>query len=341
MESTATLMTGLPDTMTAAYITELGPVSNIRVGRLPVPRLGPTDVLIRAETMAANHVDTFVRSGAYPTRTPFPFVIGRDVVGTVVAIGEGAPQFAVGDTVWSNSLGVDGRQGTYAQYVAASVDRVYRLPDGPVGHSEAVATLHAAATAHIGLFREARLSPGETMLVGGAGGGVGSAVVQLAVAAGARVVATASAGDADWCRARGASAMIDYHDPDAWDQIAAIAPDGIDVYWDTSGHHDFEATVPLLATGGRIVLAAGMDATPVLPVGMLYTKDASIRGFAISNAGIGDLSSAARMINRMLAVGSLRMRVSETIPLADAARVHQLLEYPSAEAKPGRIVVVP
>ncbi|GAB2715093.1 alcohol dehydrogenase catalytic domain-containing protein [Halomonas garicola] len=155
-----------PTTMQAAFIRETGGVVHIEIGELPVPRPGPTDALVRMEASEVNHVDLFVRSGAFPTPTPFPFVIGRDLVGTVVEAGSGAAGFAVGDRVWCNSLGHDGRQGAFAEYAVVSAERLYPLPP-KVAPLDAAAVLHGAATAHIGLVREAGLAAGDTLLATG------------------------------------------------------------------------------------------------------------------------------------------------------------------------------
>jgi NADPH:quinone reductase-like Zn-dependent oxidoreductase len=326
--------------MTAAYVTGLGTPDVIRVGELPVPVPGPTDVLVRTAALAVNHVDTFVRSGAYRTYLPFPFIVGRDVVGTVAATGGGVAGFAAGDRVWCNSLGHDGRQGPFAQYALVPVERLYQLPDA-ADPSTAVSVLHTAATAYLGLFREGRVRAGETIVVGGAAGGVGSAVVRLATAAGARVIATAAERDVEWCRSCGARTVLDYRDPDLPARIGAAAPGGVDLFWDTSGRHDLDATLPLLARGARVILMAGLAARPVLPVGALYTRDISLRGFAISNASTGDLHAAAMMINDLLAAGELRTRIAATLPLADTARAHRLQETGGHDRPRGRIVVVP
>jgi NADPH:quinone reductase-like Zn-dependent oxidoreductase len=323
--------------MTAAYVTELGTAGHIRVGWLPVPA-DPAGVLVRVHAVAVNHVDTFVRSGAYRTAVSFPFVIGRDLVGTVVR--PGASAFAPGTWVWSNSLGYDGRQGSFAEYAAVPADRLYPLPDG-VDPVAAVCVLHTAATAHIGLFREARIARGETIVVTNVSGGVGSAVAQLAAAAGARVIAVDRPGNARWCGDCGASEVVDRADPDAATRIAALTPSGADVWWDNSGRPDLGAVLPLLARGGRIVLIAGLSATTVLPVGALYTRDLSIHGYAISNAATGDLAAAAEMINREMASGRLHGRISATLGLADAAQAHHRQETRSSGEPPGRIVLLP
>src|ERR671923_2177894 len=146
-------MTGTPThtrTRTAAYVTELGPPDRIRVGELPLPPLGPTDVLVAVEALAVNHVDTFVRSGRWRTPTPFPFVVGRDLVGRVVEAGEGAVGFAPGERVWCNSMGHAGRQGAFATEVVVPAERLFHVPDGPDGSGldpvDAVAVLHPATT---------------------------------------------------------------------------------------------------------------------------------------------------------------------------------------------------
>jgi 2-desacetyl-2-hydroxyethyl bacteriochlorophyllide A dehydrogenase len=318
----------------AAYITGLGPPSQIRWGELPDSPAGPADVVVRTEAVAVDPVDTLVRSGRYPTLTPFPFVIGRDLVGEVVRPG---PGFAAGQRVWCNSMGHGGRQGSFAERVVVPAERLYPLPPA-AGAVEAVAVLHPAATAHLALFRHAGLRPGETVYVAGAAGNVGDALVRMAAAAGAHVVASARAEDEDRCREAGATTVADYRDPSLPARIRAAAPEGVDVHIDTSGHHDLETAVGLLARGGRIVLLAGMGARAELPVGPLYVKDGRLLGFVISNASAADLSRAAVTINRMLEDGSLPARIAGVLPLREAAEAHRRLEAGQVR---GRLVLRP
>jgi len=328
----------IPETMQAAYIGRTGTADQIRIGPLPVPRPGATDVLVRMQATAVNHVDLFVRSGAFPTHTPFPFVIGRDLVGTVVESGMGATGFCPGDRVWCNSLGHAGRQGACAEFAVVAAERLYHLPDG-VEAENAAAVLHAAGTAHIGLVRETGLRAGQTALIEGAAGGVGSAAVQMATVMGARVIATAAPEDADWCRACGAAAVFDYHAENRYEQVRQATPAGIDLWWDQSGRHHFAQCLSLLAHGATIVVTAGLRGTaPPLPVGALYTRDVTLRGFAISNAAANDLAAAAATINTMLARGQLRGRIGAIHNLTETAAAHRLLE---SGARRGRIVIVP
>ncbi|GAA0373504.1 zinc-binding dehydrogenase [Microbispora corallina] len=324
--------------MRAAFVDRLGPPDVIRYGELPPPVPGPTDVLVDVLATVVNPVDTFVRSGVFRTPMEFPFVIGRDLVGTVAAAGPGAPGFAVGDPVWSNSLGHGGRQGAAAEQAVVAADRLYHLPAG-VPPVDAVAVVHPGATAYLALFTHGGLRPGETVLVGGGAGNVGSALIVMAAEAGARVLATAAARDTGHCRALGAAEVVDYRDPGQAERLRQAAPGGVDLWLDTSGANDLTTAVDLLAPRGRIVLLAGAASRPVLPAGPLYMKDGSIRGFVISHATSAELAEAAAALNRLLAAGRLRPRSTETLPLSEAATAHRRMENGELHGK--RLILLP
>ncbi|MFE5602442.1 NADPH:quinone reductase [Streptomyces coelicoflavus] len=324
--------------MRAAFIEELGPAENIRYGEIETPSPGPTDVLVEVEAVSVNPVDTFVRSGLFRTPMEFPFVVGRDLVGTVMSAGPGAPGFAPGDRVWCNSLGHGGRQGAAAEQAVVPADRLYHLPAG-VDAAEAVAVVHPGGTAYLALFTHGRLGAGQTVLVAGAAGNVGSAAVVMAAEAGARVVAVASAADAGHCKALGADTVLDYRSPDLCDLVLRACPGGVDVHVDTSGANDLTTAVDVLAPRGRIVLLAGARSQPVLPAGPLYMKDGAVVGFVISHATTAELADAARAINRLLADGRLRPRAVEPATLADAARTHRRIE--DGELHGRRVVLRP
>ena len=315
----------------AAYIEQLGGPELIRYGSLPDPTPGPTDVLVAVDAVAVNPVDTFVRSGGYPTPTPFPFVIGRDLVGRVVA-GSG---FSAGERVWCNSLGHDGRQGSFSSLATVPAERLYCLPSD-LAATDAVAVLHPYATAFLGLFRAGKLTLGETVYVGGGAGNVGSAAIRMATAAGARVLASARPADFDDLRSAGAVDVFDYQDGGLHESLRGAGP--VDLYWDTSGHHDLAGAAVALATGGRVVLSAARGAQPSLPVGALYTRNISLHGFVISRVSAADLGAAAKVVNQMFARGAAPARIAEVLPLADARRAHELLEGGRVR---GRLVLVP
>lgn len=306
--------------MRAAYLTATGPPESIMVDRLPVPAIGDDQVLIRVDRVAVNHVDTFIRSGRYPTPLPMPFVIGRDLAGAVTSLGSRVVAFRHGDRVWCNSLGHGGRQGSFAEFVAVDADRVYPLPDR-VSADRVVAVAHAAATAFVGLHREARLQSGETVLVDGAAGAVGAAVIQLAAAAGARTIAVTSDRGLDIARQAGADRVLSRRD-----LATAGLDEAVDVWWDTTGRPDLNRTLAALRLRGRVVLVAGLQRQADFHLGDLYTRDLGLHGFAISNATVDDLRAAADVINRLLAAGRLAAQVHTTLPLGRAAQAHRMVE---------------
>ena len=229
-----------PTHMRAAYIERFGSPDVIRVGELSEPTPGPRQVLVRVAAVAVNHVDALIREGTWRTPLSFPFVIGRDLVGSVVEVGSLVDEFAPGQRVWADSLGYGGRQGALAEYAVVDAERLYQLPEGldPVG---SVACFHPALTAHLGLMRElGGVGPGDTVFVNGGSGAVGNAVIQLAVAAGARVFATASTSDGEErCRAAGAT-VLPGDEPGL----------GVDVCWDAHGSNDLAHATETLAPGG-------------------------------------------------------------------------------------------
>ncbi|RMI29198.1 NADPH:quinone reductase [Streptomyces triticirhizae] len=317
--------------MEAAFVERLGPPGEIRLGLLPRPAPGPTDVLVRVELTTVNPVDALVRSGAFVTPVPLPLVLGRDAVGTVAEAGEGAG-FTAGEPVWTNSLGHGGRQGAAAQYAVVPADRLYRLPAG-VDPTTAVTVLHPGATAWLALFRHGRLRPGETVVVVGAAGNVGGAVVAFAAEAGARVLALARPADADHCRALGAAEVFDYRDPALTGALARAAPEGVALVVDAAGRNDLAWAVELLARRGRLVLLAGAGTRPTLPVGALYQNDLSVRGFVISNATVDELAEAAAGVNRLLALGRLSSRRATVRPLSAIVDEHRRVEDGTAHGR--------
>lgn len=309
--------------MRAAYIERLGPSDAIVYGELPPPVCGPDDVLVEVMATAVDPVDTFVRCGRYPTAMEFPFVIGRDLVGKVAE--SRSPEFSPGDQVWCNSLGHDGRQGAASEFAAVSVDRLYHLPDG-VSPTEAVALVHPAATAYLAAFTHGDLRSGDTALIAGAAGNVGSALVAMIARAGGTAIATAHPDDHDYCRRMGAAHTIDYRTQNIVGEVRGIAANGVDLYIDTSGRNNMVDAVEMLAVRGRIVILSGTGSRSELSTGALYLKDGSIRGFVISRATTAQLRDAAAVVNRLLLDRALRPRAVEILPLSAAAEAHRRIE---------------
>ncbi len=312
--------------MNAAYITRTGPPEVIVCGELPAPKPTRSQCLVRATAVDVNPIDIYWRSGMVPAAMEFPFILGHDLAGTVVEAGPDVKQFRPGDRVWATNQGFAGRPGTFAEF--AAVEEIWLYPTPPnVRDEDVVAVSLVGVTAHLGLVSHARLRAGETVLVTGGAGGVGSCVVQMAKALGARVIATAgSDAKVAACRTLGADRAVNYKTEDVAAAVKSFAPDGVNVWWETAREPDFDRTVALLAMRGRMVLMAGREARPPFPVGPFYVKDCSLHGFALFNAAAEAMRAAAEDINRWLAAGALRARIDRVLPLAEVAAAHRLQE---------------
>jgi NADPH2:quinone reductase len=152
-------------------------------------------------------------------------------------------------------------------------------------------------------------------------------VVQIGKALGARVIATAGSDDrAAKARELGADEVIQYNTEDVTARVQALAPDGVNVLWETRREADFEWAVPLLANRGRMVVMAGREARPMFPVGPFYVKDCELHGFAMFNYSAAEQRQCGEDLNRWLAEGKLRANIDRTLPLAEAAAAHRLQE---------------
>lgn len=322
--------------MKAAYIESTGPADNIRYGDLPAPEPTGSQVLVQTAAVAVNPIDTYVRAGLVKVELPKPFVVGCDIAGSVAAVGPGVTRFKVGDRVWGSNQGVQGRQGTFAEFAAIEECWLYPTP-ATVSDQDMVAISLVGITAHLGVVRDAKLRAGETIFINGGSGGVGSTVIQMAKAIGARVIATAgSEAKMESCRQLGADHALNYRSDDIPAKVRELAPQGVDVWWETTREPDLERTISLLALRGRMIVMAGRDARPQLPIGALYTKDCSIFGFTIFNAPPKHQQAAAGDINHWLTQGKLKAHIDRVLPLAETAQAHRLQEE-STIAKTGAV----
>lgn len=324
--------------MKAAYIEQPGPPQHIQYGDLPMPNMGKRDVLVKVTAVEVNSVDTYIRSGAYKTSLPHPFIIGRDMTGIVSEVGPEVTQFRPGDRVWTNNQGYDGRQGTFAEYCSIHETRLYHLPSN-VDPYETVSVLHSALTAVLGLFFRARMQAGETIFINGGDGNVGIAVLQLAKAIGGHVIVTSgNEQKARWCREQGADLVINYKTQDVQQAIKDFAPQGVNVYWDVTRHPDAMKAMEVTSHRGRIIFMAGLSHQTTLPVGPFYTHNCTLYGFTVTDATTEELAEYAERINYWLAQGVLKGKIAERLPLSQAVRAHQMYESQSLF---GKLVLAP
>lgn len=318
--------------MKAAFLRSTGSPDVIQIGQLDDPVPGAGEVLIRVHAVSVNPIDTYIRSGAVSFDLPEPFIPGCDAAGVVEAVGSGVHAVSVGDRVWCTNQGLLGRQGTFAEKIVISHDWCFPLVDS-VSFADAAACALVGVTAHLGLFREADLQAGETILVVGGAGGVGSMVVQMARAAGATVIATArTAAKCEAVKKMGADIVIHYETESIEEVVRREAPRGVDVFWETRREPDFDLAIDLMAPHGRMVLMAGRDARPPFPVGPFYVKECSLHGFVMFKATPTEMRAAAEDITHWLAMGKLKSNVGATLGLDDAAKAHQMQEAATLES---------
>jgi NADPH2:quinone reductase len=312
--------------MKAAYIEETGPPENIKLGDLPTPEPGPGQVLLKVRSVSLNPIDLYIRSGLVAFPLSFPYIIGCDVAGTVERLGPGCSRFQVGDRVWGSNQGLLGRQGVASEFAAVGEEWLYPTPT-LLPDDQAAAMALVGITAHLGLFRHGRLQSGETVYVPGGSGGVGSMVVQMAKAAGARVATTAGSPDrVELCRNLGADLALNYRTDDVPARLREFAPEGFDVWYETQREPNLEVSIPLLRKFGRMILMAGRSAKPSLPLGAFYPRNCSLHGFAMFNAGAEEQRESAKDINRWVEEGQLKCIVGRTFPLDAAIEAVKFLE---------------
>jgi NADPH2:quinone reductase len=243
------------------------PGSPLVLTQLPRPVAGPGDVLVRVRAAGLNPLDTKIRAGqAAHARQPAPAVLGIDMSGTVEAVGDGVEGFAPGDAVYGMTGGVGGVQGSLAEFASVDARLLARAPSR-IALADAAAIPLGFITAWEGLVDRAKLQAGQLVLVHGGAGGVGSMAVQLAVARGARVVATGSAAQLATITAMGATA-VDRH----VDDIEAIVRkytngEGFDVVYDTLGGATLDASfIAARPYGGHVVSSLGWGTHSLAPL---------------------------------------------------------------------------
>ena len=331
--------------MIAAYINKPGPCNEIIVGEVTTPQPMQDEYLIRIKAIALNPIDMYIRAGTINMPLPKQFITGCDFAGVVEKVGENCSRFKEGDRVWGSNQGLLGRQGTSAEFAAIKEDWLYPSPEG-VDDQQLAATSLVGITAHLGLFRNVNLKAGETIFVNGGTGGVGSMVVQMAKAIGAKVITTVgSSAKEELCRSWGADKVINYKTDDIPKEVKDYTSNqGVNVWFETQREPDFFKIVELMAARGRIIIMAGRTAQPLFPVGPFYVKGLTLTGFAMFNATPDEQRRCANDINAWLASGKLKSHIGAAFPLSKAAEAHKLLEENTLKGTgtlSGKVILLP
>lgn len=303
--------------MRAIAIEDFGGRDRLREIDMPRPRLGPDYVLIRVRGVGLNPVDWKLREGGLAESFPhfFPVIPGWDAAGVVEQVGPAVDRFEPGDEVFAYCRKNFVQEGTYAEYVSVPDVFVASKP-ASLGHAEAGAVPLAGLTAWQSLIEAVGLHQGETLLVHAAAGGVGGFAVQIAAAIGARPVGTARAEKHSYLRDIGVVECIDYTQDDFVDAVRGIAPGGVDVVLDTIGGDTLERSVDALRDGGRLVSIAEP------PSGRRFAQRGIFARYVFVRPDGAQLETLGRMVDE----GSLRVRLEEVFPLAEAARAQERLE---------------
>ncbi len=285
---------------------------------LPVPEVGPDEILIRVESAGVGVWDPYEREGGFVEMTgeepEFPYVLGSDGAGTVAAVGADVDGFAQGDRVWAVGLG-NPKGGFYAEYTVVPAEQAAHLPD-ELGTETAGAMPIDAITALRGLDDTLGLGSGESLLVFGASGGIGHLAVQLAKRMGARVLAVASGEDGVALAERlGADAAVDGHDGDIAAAAKAFAPDGLDAALLTAGGEAAAQALSTLRKGGRAAYPNGVELDVEAPDGVTLESYDGSPG-----------KDVIHQLDRLIRSGPFEVHVARTFPLTAARDAHRALD---------------
>lgn len=315
----------LPESMSCIEITQPGGPEVLRPGRRPVPKPARGQVVIRVAAAGINRPDVLQRQGAYPPPPGASDLLGLEVAGTVAALGEGVAEPALGAAVCALSAG-----GGYAEYVAVDARHCLAVPAG-FDMVQAASLPETFFTVWHNVFERGRLQAGETLLVHGGAGGIGTTAIQLAKALGAKVFATAGGAEkAQACRALGADRAIDYTAEDFVAVIKAETGKGVDVILDMVGGEYIARNVKALAPDGRLVSIAFLKGSTVeinfMPV---MLKRLTLTGSTLrpqSDDAKARMAAALRQTVWPLIGQTIRPVVHATFPLAEAEAAHRLME---------------
>jgi len=318
--------------MDAVVVPEFGDASAMVVRDVEPDEPGPGEVEIDIEAVGVNWTDIDNRQGSYPDRTEPPFVPGFEVSGTIATTGRDVDRWTAGDEVIAFV-----EFGGYAERVTTPAELVLPKPDG-LSLTDAAGVLIQGFTAHNLVHEWGNVSEDETVLVYAAAGGVGSMAVQIASAAGATVIGTASTAEKlSFARAQGADHVVNYETRDIRTAVDELAPEGVDAVFDGVGGNASYRGFEVLKHGGRMVVyGAASGSIPTFATPRVYGANATIIGYNFHKAlfGLRDRVMAARdPLYSGWADGTLEPTTTETQPLSAAAEVHRAMESRETSGK--------
>lgn len=319
--------------MKAIVVHEFGGPEVLKFEEIPTPKPAAGQILVRIHAVGVNPYDTYMRSGTYAVKPPLPYTPGSDGAGTVEAVGTGVTKVKPGDRVYVAKTVT----GAYAENAIALESQVHALP-AKANFSQGAGVWVPYGTAYHALYHSAQAHASETVLIHGASGGVGTAGIQIARAAGLTVFGTASSQKGlDLATREGAHRVFDHSKPGYIDEIMkATGGRGVDIVLEMLANVNLVNDMKLLATNGRVIVIGNRGEITVNPRDLM-SRRASVRGFTLWAITAPEEADIHAGIIAGLENGTLRPVVGKELPLAEAARAHKEILEPGAA---GKIVLV-
>ncbi|HLL52823.1 MAG TPA: NADPH:quinone reductase [Myxococcaceae bacterium] len=320
--------------MKAIRVHQHGPPSVMTLEEMPEPSPARGQVVVRVHAIGVNPVDTYIRAGVNNYSARLPYTPGMDAAGVVEAVGEDVKRVKAGDRVYVGGT----LTGAYAQKTLCLEAQVHPLPER-LSFAQGAAINVPYATAYRALHQRAHVLPGEVVLVHGASGGVGSAAVQLARAAGLTVIGTGGTDKGrELVRKEGAHHVLDHRADGYLEQVKALTQGrGVDVILEMLANVNLGKDLTVLAPGGRVVVIGSRGTVEINPRDTMG-RDAAILGMSLMNLGDADRVRIHAALQPGFENGSLRPIVGQELPLSEAPRAHDLVIAPGSY---GKIVLVP
>jgi NADPH2:quinone reductase len=319
--------------MKAIRVHEFGGPEVLRLEEIPVPSPGPGEILLKVEAIGVNPVETYQRSGSNPALA-LPWTPGTDVAGTIEDVGDGVDDWEPGDRAYTSTT----RTGAYAMWTVAPASGVHPLHDR-LSAEQGAALGIPYATAWRALVQRAQATPGESVLIHGASGGVGLAAVQIARSLGLRVIGTAGTPQgAELARSHGADHVLDHTAPGYLDALPGLTDGaGPAIILEMLANKNLAQDARIIAQRGRIIVIGCRGPIEINPRDLMI-READVRGLLLFNCTPAELAAIHTGLAEGVASGSLNPVIGKTFPLADAARAHNAVLEPGAG---GKIILLP
>jgi NADPH:quinone reductase len=319
--------------MKAIRVHQFGGPEVLKLEEVPTPKPADGQVLVRVHAVGVNPYDTLMRAGTYAIKPQLPYTPGSDAAGTVEAVGAGVTKAKPGDRVYTART----LTGAYAEYTLCLEEQVCRLPDN-ISFEQGAAVWVPYGTAYHALHHFARARAGETVLVHGASGGVGTAGVQIARAIGMTVFGTAGTEDGlRLVKREGANQAFNHTKAGYQEEIMkASAGKGVDVILEMAAHVNLGHDLKMLALEGRTIVIGSRGDVVVTPRDLM-SRRASIRAFTLWATPPAEATEIHAGLYAGMENGALRPVVGKKLPLAEAARAHEEILKPGAS---GKIVLI-